>query len=54
MINIVTELPEGGTSYFKGLFSQSLAVRPGLRFWELGKQYENETVTLHTAGAPEI
>ena len=37
MLNTVNELLEGGleTIHFKGLFLKNLAVRPGLKFWEL-------------------
>ena len=39
--------PRGGleTRHFKP-FSQKLAVRPGRKFWELVKQYEEETVNI--------
>ena len=37
MVNIVTELLERGleSRHRKRPFSQNLAVRPGLKFWEL-------------------
>ena len=48
MLNVVNVLLEGGTGNytFQRPFSQNLAVRPGLKFRELVKQYEDEAVNI--------